>query len=100
MSFPCSHCLSEKTSVKDSRSIEGGAIRRRRECPVCGSRFTTREVLLDEVEQIGQFIDLSTLPKPLADAMKMTADWWLQECRYVPPVEFYVEARRDVEEPV
>jgi transcriptional repressor NrdR len=38
----CPKCSSEKTSVTDSRS-DGGAIRRRRECQVCGYRFTTYE---------------------------------------------------------
>jgi transcriptional repressor NrdR len=38
----CPKCSSDKTSVTDSRS-DGGAIRRRRECQVCGYRFTTYE---------------------------------------------------------
>lgn len=40
----CPYCQSEDTQVKDSRPAEdGGAIRRRRSCPVCGGRFTTFE---------------------------------------------------------
>jgi len=40
----CPYCGSEDTQVKDSRPAEdGAAIRRRRSCPVCGSRFTTFE---------------------------------------------------------
>ena len=40
----CPHCRSEDTSVIDSRlSEEGKAVRRRRECPKCGHRFTTFE---------------------------------------------------------
>jgi len=40
----CPYCQSEDTQVKDSRPVEdGGAIRRRRVCPVCGGRFTTFE---------------------------------------------------------
>jgi len=40
----CPYCGSEETQVKDSRPAEeGGAIRRRRSCPACGSRFTTFE---------------------------------------------------------
>ena len=40
----CPYCQSEDTQVKDSRPAEdGGAIRRRRVCPVCGGRFTTFE---------------------------------------------------------
>ena len=40
----CPFCSSEDTQVKDSRPAEdGGAIRRRRSCPQCNSRFTTFE---------------------------------------------------------
>ncbi len=40
----CPFCIHENTSVKDSRPTEdGAAIRRRRICPSCGSRFTTFE---------------------------------------------------------
>jgi transcriptional repressor NrdR len=40
----CPYCGGEETQVKDSRPAEDGvAIRRRRSCPACGSRFTTFE---------------------------------------------------------
>ncbi|RAI60123.1 transcriptional regulator NrdR [Roseicella frigidaeris] len=40
----CPFCGSEDTQVKDSRPAEdSAAIRRRRSCPACGSRFTTFE---------------------------------------------------------
>lgn len=40
----CPSCEHEDTRVLDSRPTdEGAAIRRRRECPVCGLRFTTFE---------------------------------------------------------
>lgn len=40
----CPLCATEDTRVIDSRPAEGGgAIRRRRECSVCGERFTTFE---------------------------------------------------------
>jgi len=40
----CPFCGSQNTQVKDSRdTIEENAIRRRRECPDCGGRFTTYE---------------------------------------------------------
>ena len=40
----CPFCGHEDTQVKDSRpSEDNGAIRRRRFCPSCGSRFTTFE---------------------------------------------------------
>ena len=40
----CPFCGSEDTQVKDSRPVEDGtSIRRRRQCPSCGARFTTFE---------------------------------------------------------
>jgi len=42
----CPACNSQDSRVLDSRRIEEGAsIKRRRECPVCGKRFTTYEVV-------------------------------------------------------
>ena len=40
----CPFCSYEDSRVIDSRSVENGvSIRRRRECPSCGRRFTTYE---------------------------------------------------------
>ncbi|MEE6207613.1 MAG: transcriptional regulator NrdR [Alphaproteobacteria bacterium] len=40
----CPFCGCDETQVKDSRNIDDDtAVRRRRECPECGSRFTTFE---------------------------------------------------------
>jgi len=40
----CPYCDNKKTKVLDSRAVEdGSAIRRRRRCEQCGSRFTTFE---------------------------------------------------------
>lgn len=40
----CPFCGHADTNVKDSRPAdESAAIRRRRECPGCGERFTTFE---------------------------------------------------------
>ena len=42
----CPVCNSQDSRVLDSRPIDDGAsIKRRRECPVCGKRFTTYEVV-------------------------------------------------------
>ena len=42
----CPSCNHRDSRVLDSRPIEDGAsIKRRRECPVCGKRFTTYEVV-------------------------------------------------------
>jgi len=46
----CPACPSDDTKVIDSRGAEeGAAIRRRRQCPVCGYRFSTRERLEEVV---------------------------------------------------
>ena len=40
----CPFCGNEETQVKDSRPTEdNSSIRRRRQCTVCGARFTTFE---------------------------------------------------------
>lgn len=39
----CPSCHKGETEVIDSRETEDGEIRRRRECPRCGFRFTTYE---------------------------------------------------------
>lgn len=42
----CPSCGAPDSRVLDSRPVEeGGSIRRRRECPECGRRFTTYEVI-------------------------------------------------------
>lgn len=47
----CPHCNHGDTQVKDSRPTDDNtAIRRRRQCPACGARFTTFErVYLREI---------------------------------------------------
>lgn len=41
----CPVCAAPDSRVLDSRPAENNSIRRRRECPVCGKRFTTYEVV-------------------------------------------------------
>ncbi len=42
----CPACSSQDSRVLDSRPVEDGtSIKRRRECPACGKRFTTYEVI-------------------------------------------------------
>jgi len=76
----CPFCASEDTQVKDSRPCEdGAAIRRRRFCGQCGSRFTTfervqlREIMIVKLTDAGHFligINLNGLLKlPCASAM-------------------------------
>ena len=52
----CPKCGSDDDKVLDSRSVrDGAAIRRRRECVVCGARFTTHEEIdRDEVTVVKQ----------------------------------------------
>ena len=49
----CPFCGFEETKVLDSREIENGkVVRRRRECPKCGRRFTTYERIEDRPIQV------------------------------------------------
>ena len=42
----CPFCGTEDTKVVDSRiAMDGAQVRRRRECPKCGERFTTYEIV-------------------------------------------------------
>lgn len=91
MSFPCNHCLSDKTSVIDSRASSKGGIRRRRECGVCGSRFATRELVAEEAAEGPLFINLSGLPVDQQRAVRTLVD----ALSYQEPVE---EARRCMED--
>jgi len=51
----CPFCRYEDSRVVDSRPVEDGtAIRRRRECPQCGQRFSTQELsLLNIIKRSG-----------------------------------------------
>jgi transcriptional repressor NrdR len=65
----CPFCSHEDTQVKDSRpSDDGRTIRRRRECPNCGRRFTTFERF--QVQQI--LVIKRDGRKELFDREKMT----------------------------
>ena len=46
----CIYC-GAKTMTIDSRDDTDGPIRRRRECPVCGKRFSTKEILADDYDK-------------------------------------------------
>ena len=49
----CPECDATENRVVDTRSSRGGrAVRRRRECTVCGSRFTTYEYIEDRPIQV------------------------------------------------
>jgi transcriptional regulator NrdR family protein len=49
MSYVCPNCSALKTHIVDSRPRDNGAgVRRRRKCTVCGHRFSTMEIPLEE----------------------------------------------------
>ena len=73
----CPFCSYQETVVKDSRvSEDGSAIRRRRHCPKCDSRFTTYErVQLKEIMVLKksgekEFFDRNKLRKSLKMALR------------------------------
>jgi hypothetical protein len=43
------HTLSQRQDLGDRQPTRRGRLRRRRECEVCGARFTTREVPIEEI---------------------------------------------------
>lgn len=73
----CPFCSSEETQVKDSRSTEeGAAIRRRRQCPSCGARFTSferiqlREMTVKKSDGRVEQFDRDKLERSMAVAMR------------------------------
>ena len=45
MSFPCTSCQSDATRVLEVRVIRStGDIRRRHQCEICDTRFSTRQI--------------------------------------------------------
>ena len=66
----CPFCGCEDSRVIDSRSVEEGAsIRRRRECPHCGRRFTTYE----KYEQIPLLVIKRDGRREMFDSKKILA---------------------------
>ena len=66
----CPFCGCEDSRVSDSRSVEEGAsIRRRRECPRCGRRFTTYE----KYEQIPLLVIKRDGRREMFDSKKILA---------------------------
>lgn len=73
----CPFCNSEDTVVKDSRpSDDGRSIRRRRECPQCGRRFTTfekfqvQQVMVVKRDGTRELFDRDKLTKSLLTALR------------------------------
>ncbi|MBL0932163.1 MAG: transcriptional repressor NrdR [Alphaproteobacteria bacterium] len=73
----CPFCGHDDTQVKDSRPTEdGGAIRRRRFCPSCGSRFTTfervqlRELVIVKKNGVKEPFERDKLSRSLTHAVR------------------------------
>lgn len=83
----CPFCGYEDTQVKDSRSTEdGSAIRRRRQCPDCGGRFTTFE----RVQMRDLFVKKSSGASRLFDRDKLMRSVNIA-CRKRPVTEEQLE---------
>ncbi|MDO4921874.1 MAG: transcriptional regulator NrdR [Phascolarctobacterium sp.] len=66
----CPFCSYRDSRVVDSRAVEdGGSIRRRRECPECGRRFTTYE----KYEETPLVVSKKDGRRELFDAKKLLA---------------------------
>lgn len=81
----CPFCISSETQVKDSRiSDDGEAVKRRRYCPACDSRFTTyervqlREMLvikkngekrIFDPEKLKKSIEMAVRKRPISDIL-------------------------------
>ncbi len=59
----CPQCMNMKVRCTDSRPVEG-TVRRRRECQVCGARWTTYEMTFHEAT--GFYEHNSPLEQPLS----------------------------------
>ncbi len=73
----CPFCGNDDSQVKDSRPTEdGAAIRRRRQCPACGGRFTTferiqlRELVIVKKSGKREIFDRDKLARSIAIACR------------------------------
>jgi transcriptional repressor NrdR len=73
----CPYCGFADTQVKDSRPAEDGAsIRRRRQCPACGGRFTTfervqlRELKVIKRDGVRELFDRDKLQRSVTIALR------------------------------
>ena len=92
----CPFCGNDDTQVKDSRpSDDGRTIRRRRECPECGRRFTTFERFqvqqLVVIKRAGQreMFDREKLTKSLLIALRKRPVTQAQIAQLVGDIESY-----------
>ena len=73
----CPYCANPDTQVKDSRPTEdNSAIRRRRFCPACGSRFTTfervqlRDLVVVKKNNVKEPFDRDKIARSIAIAVR------------------------------
>lgn len=90
----CPFCSHDDTQVKDSRSSDDGrSIRRRRECPACGRRFTTferfqvQQILVVKRDGRKEFFDREKLTKSLLTALRKRPVTQMQIAQIVSDIE-------------
>jgi len=90
----CPFCSHDDTQVKDSRaSDDGRSIRRRRECPNCGRRFTTferfqvQQVLVMKKDGRKELFDREKLTKSLMTALRKRPVTQMQIGQMVSDIE-------------
>src|SRR5881394_1059898 len=97
----CPFCGHEDTQVKDSRPTDdNSAIRRRRYCPSCGSRFTTVERVVNGIVRRLESSGESEIPSTQIGELVMDALRALDPVAYVRFASVYRNFReaRDFEE--
>ena len=74
----CPFCNAEDTAVVDSRNnVDGDAIRRRRECSACSTRFTTYEK--SEIDLIVKKLNKSINSNSPIYHSNLEKDWLIQK---------------------
>ena len=97
----CPFCGHEDTQVKDSRPTDdNSAIRRRRYCPSCGSRFTTFERVVNGIVRRLESSGESEIPSTQIGELVMDALRALDPVAYVRFASVYRNFReaKDFEE--
>lgn len=72
----CPKCKHGESRVLDSQPNpkDGGVIRRRRECKVCGLRYTTREIHEEQYLLLGLYMDHETLSSKITEMLQRVTD--------------------------
>ena len=86
----CPNCGNDDDKVIDSRPTENSSIRRRRECKVCGRRFTTYEI----IDTIPIYIIKKDGKREIYDRNKLMSGM-ITACYTRPVTDAQVEAAAD-----